>query len=70
MAKLKRHFQKFDTADDDDMVAYQEILDNPLSKITERETTNEDTDFYDGEGRLIRSEKRIVYLVHWEESLI
>ena len=70
MIRKKRHFRNFNLDDAADVNDYQDLLNNKLCTITEKEKVVETIKFYSDQGVLTRSEDEIHFLVHWEEKLI
>lgn len=69
MKKTVRRFKKFNLYDPEDEREYNELLNDPLVNVTERELIDEKTIHSDGEGGS-RTEIRPIYLVHWEEQVL
>ena len=70
MQRTVRKFKRFRVDDVEDLKEYNEILDDPLCHITDRDVQVEETMHFDDEGKLSRKEKRTTFLVHWEEKII
>jgi len=60
-----RRFRTFSVTNPLDIVAYEVILNDPLSTITEKETTIEKDQIYDDSGKLAQVVERTLMLVHW-----
>lgn len=70
MIKVKRRFKRFDTGSPSDIREYEEILDDSLCTITDKDTVSETTKIFDDEGKLSELIQRTIYLVHWEEQIL
>lgn len=70
MKRVRKRFKKFDLEDATHVQEYEELLENILVKITEREKVIETEKSYSEEGVLKSSIDHICYLVHWEEQVI
>lgn len=54
---------------DMDMIEYNELINDPLVNITNREIMDEKTITSDSEGNS-RTEIRPTFLIHWEEQTL
>jgi hypothetical protein len=68
MITTKRKFIKIDTSSKIDRDKYEEILNNPLCHIIDKEAIKETRKIFDSEGKLSESMDIIYYLIHYDES--
>lgn len=67
MRKVKRFFKRFRVDDPDDLKEYNQILNDTMCTITERETQVETIKSFDNEGKLASMHDITTYLIHWEQ---
>lgn len=66
MKRTTKQFRRFYIDQTEDMLEYNEILNDPMCTITEKELMMEKTITSDGEGNTTTTITP-TYLVHWEE---
>ncbi len=70
MIRTKKKFAKFRLDNEEHIKRYQDLLDDPMIEITEREIEKEKLNEYNDRGQLTRSIERLYYLIHWSEKLV
>lgn len=65
MYNVERKTQKFDSTDVEDLELYDDILSNPLCSIL-NSWREKCTDSEFNEGKLVRTETRMILVVTWE----
>jgi hypothetical protein len=68
--RRRKFFRKFDTSDEAQLKDYQDLVDNVMARITDREKVIETTKYYSEEGHLTSTVDRLCFIVHWEEDVI
>jgi len=69
MYTVTRHTKKFDTEASKDLAEYDKILSNPLCSICSSWREKITDSIYD-EGRLVKTETRLVLVITWEEKTL
>ncbi len=70
MIKVERKFKKFRTDDTEEMIEYNQILNDPLCTITDKILEKEKRQEYNDRGNLIQQQDIIYFMVHWEEKIL
>ena len=70
MYSTKHQTRKFDTDEEDELAAYDEILNNPLCTIVSERKEKLKLEDYDGDGNMIHMEEHIILVVTWDEKIL
>lgn len=70
MIKIKRRFKRFRLDDPQEVLEYEEVLNDSLCTVTNRELQIEKTKTFNDEGKLENMQETSTYLVHWEEQVL
>ena len=70
MIKIKRRFKRFRLDNEKDVAEYEDVLNDSLCTVTNRETQIEKVKTFSDEGKLAEVTEMSTYLVHWEERVL
>ena len=70
MRKTEKRFLRVDTTVEDQVKKYELLLNDPLVNILDQESVTEKLRIFSDEGKLQEVQEHVVYLVHYEKTIL